>query len=193
MESLFPAWNATLRLLFRPFSLRRWIALSVICVFLGGGTSTAAFRWGFSALPFDLHTSELLFRTRLVMAQHSSLVALAVAFSLGMILGLIYARCMFRFVLIHAVVTHDLGVRAAWKNLKTFGSSYFFGLLAVLSTVCLIISGVAIISFRYVHFDPAGGPPWWIASALLVSALVAVVFMGLIIGIFIAVTRVGKA
>src|ERR1039458_5949480 len=144
MESLFPAWNATLRLLFRPFSLRRWIALSIVCVFLGGGTSTAAFRWGFSALPIDLHTSEFLLRARLVMVQHFSLVALAMVFSLGMILGLIYARCMFRFVLIHAVVTHDAAVAAAWKNLKSYGRSYFFGLMAILSTVLLMISVVAI-------------------------------------------------
>ena len=40
-----------MRLLFRPFIGRRWIALSVVCLFLGGGTSTAAFQWGFGALP----------------------------------------------------------------------------------------------------------------------------------------------
>ena len=59
VESLSPAWDETLRLLFRPFLRRRWVALSVVCLFLGGGTSTAAFQWGFGALPIDLHASEL--------------------------------------------------------------------------------------------------------------------------------------
>ena len=68
---------------------------------------------------------------RLVIAQHLSLIVLAVVLSLSLILGLIYVRCVLRFVLIEAVIKQDIAVGAAWKSLESFGRSYFFWLLAV--------------------------------------------------------------
>ena len=188
IESLSPAWNETLRLLFRPFLGRRWIALSVVCLFLGGGTSSAAFQWGFGALPIDLHTSELLLRIRLMIAQHLSLLVLAAVLSLGLILGLIYARCVLRFVLIDAVIRQDVAVGAAWKNLKSSGRSYFLWVLGVVGVILAMVSGVTIVSFRYLSLLREAGHPEWVASLLLVTELVAVVFIGLLIAIIITLT-----
>ena len=188
IESLSPAWDETLRLLFRPFNRRRWIALSVVCLFLGGGTSTAAFQWGFGALPIDLHASELLFRIRLVIAQHLSLIVLAVVLSLGLILGLIYVRCVFRFVLIDAVIKQDVAVGTAWKSLKSYGRSYFLWLLGVVGAVLAMVSGAAIVSFRYLSLLREAGHPEWVASLLLVTELVAVVVIGLLVAIVITLT-----
>ena len=159
IESLSPAWNETLRLLFRPLLGRRWIALSVVCLFLGGGTSSAAFQWGFGALPIDLHTSELLLRIRLMIAQHLSLIVLAAVLSLGLILGLIYARCVLRFVLIDAVIRQDVAVGAAWKSLKSPGRSYFLWLLGVVGVILAMVSGVTIVSFRYLGLLREAGHP----------------------------------
>jgi hypothetical protein len=145
IESLSPAWEETLRLLFRPFIGRRWIALSVVCLFLGGGTSSAAFQWGFGALPIDLHTSELLLRIRVMIAQHLSLILLAAALSLGLFLGLIYVRCMLRFVLIDAVIKQDVVVGAAWKSSKSIGRSYFLWLLGVVGGIVAMVSGVTVV------------------------------------------------
>lgn len=188
IESLSPAWHASLRLLFRPFNLRRWIALSIVCVFLGGGTSTAAFQWGFGALPINLQASELLFRIRLVIAQHFILIVLAVVLSLALILGLIYVRCVFRFILIDAVIQQNVAVRASWKNLKSYGRAYFLWLLGVVGAVLAVVSGIAIVSFRYLALVREGGHPWWVASLLLVTELVAVVLMGILIAIVITLT-----
>ncbi len=188
IESLAPAWDETVRVLFRPFVGRRWIALSVVCLFLGGGTSTAAFQWGFGALPIDLHTSEFLLRIRMVIAQHLSLIVLAVVLSLGVVLGLIYARCVLRFVLIEAVIKHDISVSASWKSLESFGRSYFLWVLGVVGTLLVMVSGVAIVSFRFLSFLRDAGHPWWIASVLLVAELVAVVFIGLFVAIMITLT-----
>ncbi len=188
IESLSPAWNETLRLLFRPLLGRRWIALSVVCLFLGGGTSSAAFQWGFGALPIDLHTSELLLRIRLMIAQHLSLMVLTAVLSLGLILGLIYARCVLRFVLIDAVIRQDVAVGAAWKSLKSPGRSYFLWLLGVVGVILAMVSGVTIVSFRYLGLLREAGHPEWVASLLLVTELVAVVFIGLLIAIIITLT-----
>lgn len=188
IESLSPAWDGTLRLLFRPFNRRRWIGLSVVCLFLGGGTSTAAFRWGFGALPIDLHASDLVFRIRLVIAQHLSLIVLAIVLSLGLILGLIYVRCVFRFVLIDAVILQEVAVRTAWRRFKSYGRSYFLWLLGVVGAVLAMVTGAAIVSLRYLSLIRETGHAEWVASLLLVTDLVAVVGVGLLVAIFITLT-----
>lgn len=175
-------------MLFRPFVGRRWIALSVVCLFLGGGTSTAAFQWGFGALPFDLHISQLLLHLRLIIAQHVSLIVLATALSLSLVLGVIYARCVFRFVLIEAVIKHEIAVKTAWNSLKSFGRSYFRWLWGVVGTVVVAVSGTALVSVRFLSFLREAGYPWWIPSLLLVVELVAVVFIGLLVAIVITLT-----
>jgi hypothetical protein len=177
-----------LRLLFRPFTHRRWIALSIVCLFLGGGTSTAAFQWGFGALPIDLHAPELLFRIRLMMAQHASLIVLAGILSLGLVLSLIYLRCVLRFVLIDAVIKQEVTVREAWKSLESYGRSYFLWLLGVVGAVLVIVCAAAIASFRYLRFIREAGHPEWVASLLLVTELAAVVGIGLLVAIIITLT-----
>jgi hypothetical protein len=188
IESLSRAWDETLRLLFRPFIRRRWIALSVVCLFLGGGTSTAAFQWGFGVLPVDLHASELISRIRLVIGQHSSLIVLAVFLSLSLVIGLIYARCVLRFVLIDAVIKQEVAVGAAWKSLKLSGRSYFLWLLLVLGVVLGMVCGAAVVSFRYLHLLREAGHAEWVASLLLITELVVVVCAGLLVAILITLT-----
>jgi MFS family permease len=188
IESLSAAWDDTVHLLFRPFSGRRWIALSVVCLFLGGGTSTAAFQWGFGALPVDIHAAEALFRIRLIIAQHLSLTLLAVALGLGLVLGLIYVRCVLRFVLVDAVIQREAVVGRAWKSLSAFGRSYFFWLLGVVGTILAMASGMVLASFRYLRSAPEAANPVWVASLLLVAVLVAVVCLGLLVAILITLT-----
>jgi hypothetical protein len=188
VESLSAAWYATLSLLFNPFLARRWIALSIVCLFLGGGTSTAAFQWGFGALPIDLHAAELLSRIRDVLAQHFSLIVLAVILSLGLVLGLAYARCVLRFVLIDTLMKRDVALGTAWRNMKSFGRSYFLWLLGVVGTILVMVTGATIVSLRFLSLIREAGRPWWVASLLLVAELVAVVFIGLLVAIIITLT-----
>jgi len=188
IESLAPAWEETLRLLFRPFIGRRWVALSLVCLFLGGGTSTAAFQWAFGTLPVDLHPSELFLRLRLVIAQHLSLIVLAVVLSVSLILSLIYTRCVLRFVLIDAVVKRDIALGAAWKRLESSGRSYFLWLLGVVGAVLAVVSGAMIVSFRFLNLLREAGHPWWVATLLLVTELVGVVLIGLMVAILITLT-----
>jgi hypothetical protein len=136
----------------------------------------------------DLHASELLLRIRLVIAQHLSLIVLAVVLTLGLVLGLIYARCVLRFVLIDAVIKQDVAVGAAWKSLKFYGRSYFLWLLGVVGAILAMVSGVTIVSFRYLSLLREAGHPAWVASLLLVTELVAVVCIGLLVAILITLT-----
>jgi hypothetical protein len=188
IESLSPAWDATLRLLFRPFNRRRWISLSIVCLFLGGGTSTAAFQWGFGTLPIDIHASEFLARARLVMAEHASLIVLAVLFSVALVLSIVYIRCVFRFILVDAVIKQDVSVREAWKRMEPAGRTYFLWLLAVVGAMLVFVCAAAIGSFRYLNFIREAGDPEWFFSVVLVMELVAVVGVGVLVAIAITVT-----
>jgi len=188
IEALSAAWGETLRLLFRPFQGRRWIALSVMCLFLGGGTSTAAFQWGFSILPFDVDPAQILLRTHLIMAEHRSLIVLAVALSLGLVLALLYVRCGLRFTLVDAVIKQDVALGPAWRNLRPHGRAYFFWLLGVLGTLLLMAFAVAVMSFPYLSSSRAENRPSWLASLLLVTALAVVVLVGLLVAVGITVT-----
>jgi hypothetical protein len=188
VEALSAAWRVTVRLLFRPFDRHRWIGLSIICLFLGGGASTAAFQWGFGALPLDWHASELFSRVRLVMAQHLSLIILSIVATLGLFLGLIYVRCVLRFVLIEAVTKQDVELGSAWKRLRSYGRSYFLWLLGVMLILLVIFAGAGFVSYRYNVLLREAGRPEWLASALLIMDLTAVVCTGLLVALIITLT-----
>ncbi len=188
VEALSPAWQETVRLLFRPFVARRWISLSLVCLFLGGGTSTAAFQWSFGALPVDLHPADMLLRVRGVIGQHVILIILAVVLSLALVLGVIYARCILRFVLVEAVIQHHISVRSAWQRSRSAGRSYFRWLIGIVGAIMALVFGAMLVSLRFLNPLLAAGHPSWIASLLLVNELVAVVLIGLAVAITITLT-----
>jgi len=146
--------------------------------FSGGGTSTAAFQWGFGTLPIDIHASEFLARARLVMAEHASLIVLAVLFSVALVLSIVYIRCVFRFILVDAVIKQDVSVREAWKRMEPAGRTYFLWLLALVGVMLVFVCAAAIGSFRYLNFIREAGDPEWFFSVVLVMELVAVVGWG---------------
>jgi hypothetical protein len=188
LESLSSAWEETLRLLFHPFNGPLWIRLIVVCLFLGGGASTAAFQWGFSTLPVDIHLAQVLLRARAILGQHLSLIVLAVVLSLGLVLALLYVRCVLRFVLVEAIIKRDLALRQAWKNLQPCGRAYFFWLLGLLGTLLVMASAVAVGMFPYLRSSFAAEHPSWFASLLLVTVLVAVILIGSLVAVAIALT-----
>jgi hypothetical protein len=188
IEALSVAWRETLRLLFRPWSGRRWIMLSVVCMFLGGGTSTAAFQWGLSTLPVDIHPAQILLRLRLILAERLSLIILAVTFILGLLLALLYARCVLRFVLVDAVIKQEVALGRGWRDLQPLGRAYFFWLVGVLSSLLLMASTVVVLSFPHLGSSHVESRPLWLASLLLVLALAVVVVFGLLVAVVIALT-----
>ena len=188
IAALSPAWDATIYLLFRPFDHKQWIALSIVCLFLGGGTSTAAFQWGFSALPIDLHSSELIFQIRFLFAQHESLIVVAAAFTLGLIFALIYVRCVLRFVLIDAVVKQHTAAREAWRRQKSNGKGYFLWLTGIICALIVAAFAAVFISIRILSFIHEAGYPEWLVTAFLVVELVAVIATGLLVAVLITLT-----
>lgn len=180
VQALLSAWDGTVRLLLRPFASRRWITLSILCLFLGGGSSTAAFQWAVGALPVDFHPHELLARARLFFGQHWSLSVLAAVATAGLALGLIYVRCVLRFVFIEAVIKYDVAVATGWKSLRHYGRSYFFWILGVAVLLSVTLLGAVFVSYRYLLVERQAGPLQWAVSFLFVAELLAIVCAGLL-------------
>src|SRR5208283_2087013 len=127
------ALDDTLRLLFRPFDVWTWAKLSLLCLFLGGGTPTAAFQWSLSALPSDFRLPVLVTSTRQYVEQHPYLIFLIIMLTLALGLCFLYLRSVFRFVLVDSLVKMQVTPCSSWSNLRLLGQSYFFWLLGTLA------------------------------------------------------------
>ena len=187
-QALSAAFGDTLELLFNPFIGRRWIKLSLICLVLGGGTSSAAFQWSFGSLRYDPSYRELLNQGWIYISQNLWLVGLLSALSLALILILLYLRAMCRFMLVDAVLRQRVWLVLAWRTVGPLGRSYFFWLLGFLILLLEIISVLAVAIFpslRTIATDTAPPISAWLT---LVGVLVAGVLLGLLIALLVILT-----
>ena len=182
------ALDDTLRLLFRPFDAWRWTKLSLLCLFLGGGTPTAAFQWSLSALPSDFRLSDLVTGARQYVAQHLSLIFLVIALALALGLGFLYLRSVFRFVLVDSLVKMEIAPGPAWSALRALGESYFWWLLGTLVGLAAVFSFMVIVAFRGLQAVSTGGPGKLFATASLALILSLIVLLGLAVALLITLT-----
>jgi len=187
-EALSSAFDDTLRLLFQPFDARHWIKLSIVCIFLGGGTSSAAFNWSLGALPSDVRFHEALERVRQYLAEHLWLILLATALGLALGLVLLYLRATFRFVLVDSIVRKDVQLGAAWGAAQPLGRSYFWWLLGVLVAVGALFAAGAVAAFPYLRTLAATGSRSLAGPIILAGCLMAVVVVGLLLALVITLT-----
>ena len=184
-QALSAAFGDTLQLLFNPFIGRRWIKLSLICLVLGGGTSSAAFQWSFGSLRYDPSFRELLNQAWTYIGQNLWLVALLTALSIGLILILLYFRAMCRFMLVDAVLRQRVGLVAAWRTVGPLGRSYFLWLLGFLLLLGGIITGLAIVAFPTLRaFATAATPPiaaWMVLIGILVIGMLVSLLIALLV------------
>ena len=187
-QALSAAFGDALQLLFNPFIGRRWIKLSLICLVLGGGTSSAAFQWSFGSLRYDPGFSELLTRTRTYIGQNLWLVALLTALSIGLILILIYLRAMCRFMLVDAILRQRVWLVEGWRTARPLGRSYFLWLIGFLLLLGAIIAGLAIIAFPTLRAFAATSAPSIAAWIVLIGILVIGILLSLLISLLVILT-----
>jgi hypothetical protein len=185
VEALAYAFEDAVRLLFRPFDAQRWIKLTLVCLFLGGGTPTAALQWTLSTLPRDIRLSDLFIQVRQYISQNFLLILLVVALGLGLGLTGIYLRSVFRFVLVDSLVNQKVSLGPAWKAVRPLGQAYFFWLLAILTALGVVVSAAALAASA--HWRAAAAPSL-VPSLILMATLAAVVFVGLIVAVLITLT-----
>lgn len=182
------ALEDSLRLLFRPFDVWRWAKLSLLCLFLGGGTPTAAFQWALGALPIDLRLPALLSRARLLVDQHPSLIFLAIVAALALGLCILYLRSIFRFILVDSLVNGEVALGRAWSALRPLGESYFRWLAATLAGLVTAFSLMVILALPGLRAASASGTGRLFATASLALILSLIVLLGLAVGLLITLT-----
>jgi hypothetical protein len=182
------ALNDTLRLLFQPVHGWRWIKLSLLCLFLGGGTPTAALQWSLTALPVDLRLTDLLARARQYVERHPSLIFLTIMLALAVGLCFLYLRSVSRFILVDSLVKREVAPSRSWSALRLLGQSYFSWLVATLAGLGLAISAMILAAFAGLRGTSGPGTGRLIATAFLVLILSLVVVIGVVVALLIMLT-----
>jgi hypothetical protein len=182
------ALDDTLWLLFRPFDAWRWARLSLLCLFLGGTTPSAALQWSLSALPSDFRLTDLVTGARQYVAQHPSLIFLVIVLALALGLGFLYLRAVFRFVLVDALVKREVALRRAWSALRRLGQSYFWWLVGTLVALGATFSLLVIVAFPGLRAASTSGPGGLFATASLALILSLIVLLGLAVALLIMLT-----
>ena len=144
LEALASAFSDAVNLLLNPFALPRWIRLSAVCLFLGGGATSAAFQWSLSTLPDEVAFQDALFRLRAYIAQHTWLILLSTAVGLSLAVVMVYLRAVCRFVLVDSILREEIRIRRALAEVRPLAHSYFFWLLGALGIVGTVL-GVGIL------------------------------------------------
>jgi hypothetical protein len=182
IPALTEAFSHTLRLLFDPFDVTRWLKLSALCLFLGGGASWAAIHWSLGALPAEAGVERTIEQLRLYLAQRVwlALVLALVAVVLGV--ALIYLRALCRFALVDSVLRGRVRWHYAWAELRPAAHSYFRWLLAALVLFGVVLGTSSLVA--YPLFRSGEERPLAISllfAAMLLGEALAAVLMGLAI------------
>lgn len=187
-RALSLAFDDTLRLLFQPFDGHQWIKLSIVCLLLGGGTSSATFNWSLSALPTDAGYTQAISDLRLYIADRLWLLILTIA--LGITLGvlILYCRATFRFVLVDSLINRKVRLRTAWKDVQPVSLSYFRWLLGALASAGGALAITLIALYPFIRSVAAEGPHSLIAPIILAVLLVVVVVVGGLLALLISLT-----
>ena len=186
--ALTSAFSDAVQLLLNPFAPRRWIKLSVVCLFLGGGTTSAAFQWSLGNLPSDIGLQEGLTRLGEYGAQHTWLVLLATVLGLSLAVALVYLRAICRFVLVDSLLRGEISLRRALPETRPLAHSYFFWLLSALVVVGAALGTGILLTFPYLRTAAASRSHSIAFSLTLAGLLLAQVLVGLALGLIIILT-----
>lgn len=187
-RALSSAFDDALRLLFAPFDARRWLRLTLVCLFLGGGTPWAAFHWVLGSLPGEVTSGAAVEQLREYIAAHPWVVPLATALGLALGLVLLYLRALSRFVLVDSILKGTTDIRVAWRELRSLGHSYFFWLLGTLVAVGTCLAVAALAALPYLRTAHVTGIRWLIFSLAVAGFLSVVLLGGLSLAVAITLT-----
>lgn len=187
-RALTTAFHDTADLLLRPVDASRWLKLSIVCLFLGGGTPSAAFNWSLGSLPGDIGLSDLLGRVRQTVGEHLWLIVTVTCAGLGVLVGLLYLRSAFRFVLVDAILRREVRFKPCLKETRKLGRSYFRWLLAGVVAITLALLTGAMLVYPYLQTAAATGMRSAAFWAVLAGVLIVDVVIGLAVALVIVLT-----
>ncbi|MDP8298847.1 MAG: hypothetical protein P9L88_02970 [Candidatus Tantalella remota] len=153
-ELISLAWQNTIQVLFRPYSLKKCVWMFIIVIFAGnfggmnfnfnmssggdGSMNAPTMPGGRSPVEFikDIG-AELLANPRFLMLMGITIAAFVVS-----ILLWVFIRAIFQFVFIEAIVRNDASVKIPFNRNKELGISYFYWNLAFGLIATTIVLGI---------------------------------------------------
>jgi hypothetical protein len=182
---LAAAFTDTYRLLLDPIDTRLWMKLSVLCLFLGGGATSAAFHWALSALPGEVGGANVMAHLRVFLARHPTLLILATALAIALGVTLVYLRALFRFALVDSILRREAHLHRAMRELRPVVGSYFRWLLGALIVMGTILAAGALVALPSLR---AGGGQSLTPSILLAAVLLGEALLGFLAALGITLT-----
>ena len=159
--------------------------LSILCLFLGGGATSAAFHWALSALPGEVGAGNAIAHLRVFLARHPTLLLLATALAISLGVTLAYLRALFRFALVDSILRREAHLRRAVRELRSLAGSYFRWLLGALVLMGVILAAGALAVMTYLRTADRESLT---ASLLLVLLLLGETLVGLLAALAITLT-----
>ena len=188
VQALSQAWDDTLEFLFKPLDVERWFWLSFICLFLGGGASSAAFNWSLGSLPGNAGFESVLGPLREYVLLHLWLIILMVTLGMSFAFGLLYLRVVLRFVLVDALVRRAVRLGTAWTETRRLGRSYFWWLLAALLLVGASLTSGAIVVIPHLRSLASAGTRSLLFWVTLTGLLLIDILVGLLLALVVTLT-----
>jgi hypothetical protein len=179
------AFTDTYRLLLDPIDTRLWVKLSFLCLFLGGGATSAAFHWALSALPGEVGGTDVMAHLRLFLTRHPTLLLLATALAVVLGVTLVYLRALFRFVLVDSIMRREVLLHRALRELRPVANWYFRWLLGALVLMGAILATGALLVATHLRTSNRESLT---ASLLLVLLLLGEAVVGLLAALAIILT-----
>ena len=206
LDAFTPAWGNMVRILFRPFRLRKWLKLGLIALLAGvaggggGGGGGGSPPGGGGSGGGGVGAGQMAEQLEAWYHAHQALVltgAVAVgALIVVFVLVMLYVSSVFRFIFLESVITGEARIRDPWHRNKAQGLSLMgwrlgFGFLALLVFGVLVGLPVGLMVMSLVR--QTGGTPSVqvilssIGLVLLAAFLTVIVLV--IIGLISALTR----
>lgn len=179
------AFTDTYHLLLDPIDTRLWLKLSILCLFLGGGATSAAFHAALSALPSEVGAPNALAYLRVFLARHPTMLLLAAALAVSLGVTLVYLRALFRFALVDSILRREAHLREAIRELRPLANSYFRWLVGALILMGVILAAGALVVMPYLRTADRESLP---TSLLLVLLLLGEALVGLLAALAITLT-----
>ena len=187
--ALTAAYGDTLAILLRGFNPRRWLQLSLVCLFLGGGAPSAAFNWSWGTLLHDIRFRIALDRFRGHISAHLGLVVAASVLGLGLALALLYFRSVLRFILVDSILKGGDGMlAAAFSDVRPLAHSYFLWLLGCLAAGAALLPVGVMVGMRYLRSLVAARNGSLGLSIALVLVFASLIVGTLVVGVVITLT-----
>ena len=188
ITALIDAFSDTVQLLLDPFDAVRWLKISALCLFLGGGTASAALHWVLTTMPGEIGLQEALSQLKAHLASLPGFLYVSSFVAVSFVVAMIYVRATCRFALIETILVGEPRLRRGWQNRRRLARSYFLWLLAILALMAVMLGAGLLFALPRLRGEAGPGDRSLFDSIMLVGLLLGEVSVGLVAGVLITLT-----